>query len=360
VRSLTGRLAEKAWLTVAGDTPAIRATSRIVATSQIVEQNVLRVNKLRAVNAPTVSVVGSLNADLVVPVDHLPGSGETVLANAPGVLVLGGKGANQAAAAAAFGATVAMVGRVGDDDVGRQILADLAHRGIDIANVTVTTGARSGSATIALDPAGENLIIVDPAANSLLTDVDVSAAQIEKAAVVLVQLEVPLAAVSAALRAGAAAEGTRVVLNPAPARSLPAELTELVDVIVPNHAELARLSGAHEIAGLADIARIASALPGRAEVVVTLGKDGALVVPRSGPPVVIAAPLVDVVDTTGAGDCFCGTLAVSLAEGMNLTEAARWSVAAAAMSTTARGARGRIPTRDDVAPVARGLPEHVL
>jgi ribokinase len=310
--------------------------------------------------APTVSVVGSLNADLVVPVDHLPARGETVLANAPADFALGGKGANQAAAAAAFGAAVAMVGRVGDDDVGRQILADLADRGIDTTNVTVTSGARSGSATIALDPDGENLIIVDPGANSLLTDADVTAAQLDQAAVVLVQLEVPLAAVSAAVRVAAAAQGTRVVLNPAPARPLPAELTGLVDVIVPNQAELARLGGAGEIAGPADAVRIASALPGDADVVVTLGKGGALVVPRYGPPVVIAAPAVDVVDTTGAGDCFCGTLAVSLADGMRLQEAARWSVAAAALSTTARGARGRIPSRDEVEPVARALSEHVL
>jgi ribokinase len=313
-----------------------------------------------AMRAPTVSVVGSLNADLVVPVDHLPVRGETVLANAPGVFALGGKGANQAAAAAAFGAAVAMVGRVGDDDVGRQILADLADRGIDTTNVTVTSGARSGSATIALDPDGENLIIVDPGANSLLTGADVGAAHLDKAAVVLVQLEVPLATVSAAVSVAAAAEGTRVMLNPAPARPLPAELTGLVDVIVPNQAELVRLGGAGKIAGLADAVRIASALPGEADVVVTLGKDGALVVPRGGSPVVIPAPVMDVVDTTGAGDCFCGTLAVSLADGMPLKEAARWSIAAAAMSTTARGARGRIPTRDEVASVARALPEHVL
>jgi ribokinase len=178
--------------------------------------------------------------------------------------------------------------------------------------------------------------------------------------VVLVQLEVPLATVNAAVRVAAAAEGTRVVLNPAPARPLPAELTGLVDVIVPNQAELARLGGAGTIAGLADAVRMASALPGDADVVVTLGKDGALVVPRDGSPVVIPAPVMDVVDTTGAGDCFCGTLAVSLADGMRLTEAAQWSVAAAAMSTTARGARGHIPTRDEVASVARALPEHVL
>jgi len=196
-----------------------------------------------------------------------------VLANGPGALSLGGKGANQASAVAAFGATVSMVGRVGGDDVGRQILADLADRGIDITNVTVTPGARSGSATIALDPAGENPIIVDPGANSLLTGADVGAAQLGKAAVELVQLEVPLSAVRAAVRVTAMAEDTRVVLNPAPARPLPPE-PDLVDVIVPNQAELARLGGGGEIAGLAGAVRIASALPGHAEVVVTRRRGG--------------------------------------------------------------------------------------
>jgi ribokinase len=312
--------------------------------------------------AQKVVVVGSLNADLVLPVDHLPGRGETVLANAPGRLVLGGKGGNQAAAAAAFGAVVRMVGRIGDDDVGREILADLSERGIDTAHVAVKPGARSGSATIAVDPHGENLIIVDPGANGLLTDADVDAADVGAASVVLVQLEVPLGAVTAAMSAGAGrTRGTRVVLNPAPARALPARLMALADVIVPNQTELAQLAGADCPEELADVARLARSVPGDSDIVVTLGRRGALVVPRSdGAPVRIAAPRVDPVDTTGAGDCFCGTLAASLAEGMGLLEAARWSVAAAAISTTALGARGKMPSRREVAPLASSLEQQAL
>jgi ribokinase len=307
---------------------------------------------------PRIAVVGSLNADLTLPVDHLPGRGETVLASAPGRQVLGGKGANQAAAAAAFGAEVTMVGRVGDDDIGHQILADLSGRGIDIAGVTVTPGARSGYATIAVDPRGENLIIVDPGANNLLSEADVGAANLSAAAVVLVQLEIPLAAAAAAMRA---ATSPRVMLNPAPARALPPPMSELADVIVANRTELAQLAGVDPPAGLSGIAGLARTLPGHADVIVTLGQDGALIAPASGGPLAhIMAPRVEVVDTTGAGDCFCGTLAACVAEGMALPEAARWSVAAAAISTTAHGARGRLPGRAEVAALAYSLRQRTL
>lgn len=332
---------------------------------------------------PVVAVVGSLNADLVLPVAHLPRGGETVLTTAPGQQIFGGKGGNQAAAAAAFGAAVRMAGRVGDDEIGQRILADLAGRGVDVAGVLVTPGARSGLAAIAVDADGENLIIVDPGANLSLTAADVATAGLGGAAVVLVQLEIPLGAVAAAMRA---AGGGRVVLNPAPApaTALPAEILELADVIVPNLTELGQLAGAGDPAGhglmndasireslmdasfirsgphagLAEAAGLAAALPGVADIVVTLGKQGALVVPRSagaGPVVHIPAPTVAAVDTTGAGDCFCGTLAVSLAEGLGLAESARWSVAAAAISTTAPGARGKLPARSEIAALAASL-----
>lgn len=319
---------------------------------------------------PLVAVVGSLNADLVLPVDHLPAAGETVLTSAAGRQVFGGKGANQAAAAAAFGAEVLMVGRVGDDEAGRQIRADLADLGVDVSQVTVTAGARSGYAAIAVDPAGENLIIVDPGANLLLTAEDVRTADLGAAAVVLVQLEIPLAAVSAA---SWVAGGARVVLNPAPvpATAVPQGITELADVIVPNRTELAQLAGGagggvrgaggEPAAGFAELVRLARALPGKADVVVTLGREGALVVPRSGgPPVHIAAPAVTAVDTTGAGDCFCGTLAVSLARGLELTAAVRQSVAAAAISTTGHGARGKLPGPAEVAQVAESLEQRAV
>ena len=307
---------------------------------------------------PAVAVVGSLNADLVLPVDALPQGGQTVLTSAPGRQYFGGKGANQAAAAAAFGAAVTMTGRVGDDESGRLILADLNGRGVDTAGVLLTAGARTGFAAIAVDAAGENLIIVDPGANQLLTSEDVAAAGLGAAAVTLVQLEIPLPTVAAAMRA----TGGLVILNPAPApaAALPAAIVELADVIVPNLGELSRLAAsAPDLAGPAElmaVARLARSLPGHGDVVVTLGREGALVVRRDDERAAhIPAPTVTSVDTTGAGDCFCGTLAASLAAGLDLVEAARWSVAAAALSTTEHGARGRLPVRAEVVPMTAVL-----
>jgi ribokinase len=298
-----------------------------------------------------VAVIGSLNADLTLLVDRLPGPGETVLSSAPGTVGFGGKGGNQAAAAAAFGADVVMIGRVGDDDVGRRIRGDLAERGVDGSGVQVTPGARSGGATIAVDPAGENLILVDPGANGKLSPGDIAQHLLDGAGAVLLQLEIPARAVAAAVAMARA----RVVLNPAPAVPLAPGLLAGVDVLVPNQAELALLAGSALPSGLAATAEIARRLPGDLDVVVTLGGNGALVVPRIGPATHIAAPAVVAVDATGAGDCFCGTLAVSLAEGAALADAARVSVAAAALSVTAAGARGLLPGRGEAESLAAGL-----
>jgi ribokinase len=305
-----------------------------------------------------VAVVGSLNADLTLLVDRLPGPGETVLSSAPGTIGFGGKGGNQAAAAAAFGADVTMTGRVGDDDVGQRIRADLAGRGVGVSGVRVTPGARSGGATIAVNPAGENLILVDPGANGQLSPADIGPEVLDRAAAVLLQLEIPAQTVSAAVSMASAL----VVLNPAPAIPLSADLLARVNVLVPNQTELALLAGAPPPAGsggsggLAATAALARKLPAGLDVVVTLGAGGALVVPgRGGPVTHIGAPEVAVVDATGAGDCFCGTLAVSLAGGASLEVAARVSVAAAALSVTAAGARGLLPGRDQAESLAATL-----
>jgi ribokinase len=303
-----------------------------------------------------VVVVGSLNADLTLRVGRLPGPGETVLSSAPGTIGFGGKGGNQAAAAAAFGADVTMIGRIGDDDVGQRIRGDLAERGVDVSGVRVTPGARSGGATIAVNPAGENLILVDPGANGQLSPADIDPDMLDQAAAVLLQLEIPAQTVSAAVSMASAP----VVLNPAPAVPLSADLLARVNVLVPNQAELALLAGAPvpaaPPAGLAATAALARKLPGDLDVVVTLGAGGALVVPGRGAPVThIGAPRVEAVDATGAGDCFCGTLAVSLAGGASLAEAARISVAAAALSVTAAGARGLLPGRGQAESLAASL-----
>jgi ribokinase len=297
----------------------------------------------------TVAVVGSLNLDLTVDVDHLPSPGETVLGSGSRS-GYGGKGANQAAAAAALGSQVAMVGRVGDDAVGEELVADLRHRGIDVAHLLRTPGVRSGSATIAVDATrGENLILVDPGANGAVTAADVRVQPVREAAVVVAQLEIPLPAVTAA---AAHARGL-VLLNPAPARELPRDLVARVDVLVPNQSELALLTAAPTPATVEETATLVRGLGFRGAIVVTLGAAGALVYEPAGDAVLhVPAPTVRVVDTTGAGDCFCGALAVALAAGERLSDAARTAVIAASLSTRAHGARDRLPSAAEVQQLA--------
>jgi ribokinase len=291
----------------------------------------------------SVTVVGSLNEDVLVGVERLPGRGETVIGRdarpAPG-----GKGANQAAAAGRLGPDVAMVGRVGEDPAGDRQVAALAGAGVDVTRVDRTPGVPTGSATIPVeDGTGENLIVVVPGANAEVTRADVVTTPVRWASVLLLQLEVPMDAV---LAAAATATGT-VVLTPAPPRPLPRELLDRVDVLVPNEHELAQLagvpSGERPPGELADLARSVAAR----SVVVTLGARGALVVPADGTAALQASPPVTAVDTTGAGDCFCGALAQALAGGADLAVAVRFAVTAAALSTTGPGARGALP--DDAA-----------
>jgi ribokinase len=285
-----------------------------------------------------IAVVGSVNLDVVVAVARLPGPGETVVGGDRRELP-GGKGANQAVAAARLGSAVGFVGRVGADAAGRRLRADLAAEGVDVAALREDDGAPSGMALIGVDEAGENAIIVSPGANGRVGPADVEAAHglIAGAGVVLLQHEIPADAVVAA----SAVAGGRVVLNPAPAR----ELAGRVDVLVPNRGELERLAGP----GPPSEAAARLALPA---VVVTLGAEGALVVQGSRAEEV-AAPEVRAVDTTGAGDAFCGALADALDRGGELVEAARWAAVAAALSVTGEGARGGLPSR---AEVERALP----
>jgi ribokinase len=304
-----------------------------------------------------VAVVGSLNADITMPVEHLPQPGETVLTRGPAQLSFGGKGANQAASAAAFGGQVAMIGRVGDDDNGRQIIADLAGRGVETAEVFMTAGERTGTATIAVDTAGENLILVDPGANSQLAPDDITTSSLGRAGVLLVQLEIPLHTVQAAVRV----PNALVVLNPAPAAALAPEILDFVDVLVPNRSELGHLTGTAPPDTTDGLARLAREFAQDTDVVVTLGRDGALIVARAAGVVThIASPRVAVRDGTGAGDCFCGSLAVLLADGADLVSAARVAVAAASISTTGLGARGRLPSRTEAEQMAAQLRTEIV
>ncbi|MFW3172241.1 ribokinase [Geodermatophilus sp. CPCC 206100] len=300
----------------------------------------------------SVTVVGSLNEDVLVRVDRLPGRGETVVGRGT-VLAPGGKGANQAAAAGRLGGDVAMVGRVGADPAGERQLAALRAAGVDVTSVRPAPEAPTGTATIPVeDGSGENLIVVVPGANAILGPGDVDLRSVREARVVLLQLEVPLDTVAAA----AAVAGGTVVLTPAPPQSLPAGLLARVDVLVPNEHELLQLAGGTPAERTpAELAALARGLAART-VVVTLGARGALLVPPDGPALLQPPPPVRPVDTTGAGDCFCGALAVALAGGAAPGEAVAAAVTAAALSTTGPGARGALPDADAVAGLRPQLP----
>ena len=301
----------------------------------------------------SVTVVGSLNEDVLVTVERLPGRGETVIGRDV-TIAPGGKGANQAAAAGRLGGGVHMVGRVGQDPAGDRQLAALADSRVNVRRVQRTRGVPTGSATIPVeDGTGENLIVVVPGANAELTPEDVAVDSVRRATVLLLQLEVPLETVQAA----AEATGGTVVLTPAPPQPLPRALLDRVDVLVPNEHELVQLAGEPPgVRAPAELVSLARTVATGA-VVVTLGARGALVVPADGPPVLQAPPSVDAVDTTGAGDCFCGALAQALAGGASLVDAVRTAVAAAALSTTAVGARGALPDEAAVQALLPAVPD---
>ena len=303
----------------------------------------------------SVTVVGSLNEDVLVAVGRLPGRGETVIGRSA-VLAPGGKGANQAAAAGALGPEVHMVGSVGEDPAGDRQLAALARSRVDVSSVRGVPGVPTGSATIPVEEgSGENLIVVVPGANAELGPEDADVDSVHRATVLLLQLEVPMETVTAAARA---ATGT-VVLTPAPPRPLPAELLDHVDVLVPNEHELAQLADAEPgQRSPAELARLARSLASCA-VVVTLGARGALIVPPAGDVLLQAPPPVTAVDTTGAGDCFCGALAQALSADPDLPAAVRFAVTAAALSTAGPGARGALPDRAAVTVLLAQVPPAV-
>lgn len=304
---------------------------------------------------PTVTVVGSLNADLVIRAPRLPEVGETV----PGgefSTFPGGKGANQAVAAARLGADVIMVGCVGGDAFGQKLRDGLEAEGIDITHVRVDHEAPSGVALITVDPSGRNTIVVAPGANNRVSAGDVDAAHdmILASRVLLVQLEVPLDAVMPAVRL-AHSRGARVILDPAPvpARPLPPELYQMVTVINPNEVEAKALTG---IAVTDDRSAHAAAEQflawGCEAAVLKLGARGAFLATASTEQAVQAIPL-QAVDTTAAGDAFAGALAVALAEGASLQSAVRFANAAGALSVTRMGAQTSLPRRDDVVALLR-------
>ena len=277
--------------------------------------------------AGTVVVVGSLNQDVIVATDRRPAAGETVLGRSLRT-AQGGKGANQAAAAARAGARVAMIGCVGDDAAGEALVAGLERAGVDTGGVRVLGGETSGTAVIVVDGDGENSIVVVGGANDRLGAGDVA---VGDAAVVLAQLEVPEAAVVAAATGAA-----RFVLNASPVRALPDAVLRAADPLIVNAGEAAALAG--EEGGDPDALARALRERGARSVVVTLGADGARWTTAEG-TLACAAPAVEVVDTTGAGDVFAGTLAAALADGAAPPDALAAAVAAGAEAVGWPGAQ---------------------
>jgi ribokinase len=288
-------------------------------------------------------VVGSLNMDLIVSAPRIPVSGETIIGHdfhtAPG-----GKGANQAVAAARLGARVSMVGRVGDDPYGQTLLDGLAADGVDATWVRRDADSHTGVALITLDHAGQNSIVVSSGANWRLSAADVDAAEgiIAKAHLLLLQLETrPQVVARAAELAGA--HGVPVLLNPAPARTLSPDLLARVAYLIPNESEAALLSGRPATdEGSAREAGRALREMGAEVVVLTRGESGAYLV-AEGVETHVPAFGVAAVDTTAAGDAFVAGFAVARASGRSLQEAARFAAAAGALATTRLGAQPSLP-----------------
>lgn len=297
---------------------------------------------------PKILVIGSSNTDMVVRAGRLPRPGETVLG---GTFFMnpGGKGANQAVAAARLGGQVAFVCKTGDDLFGSEARRLFREEGIDTSHLLTDPSAPSGVALITVDRQAENCIVVAPGANANLTPDDLrrAASAFEQADIVLLQLEIPMETVEQAALT-ACATGKRVVLNPAPATAIPARLLAALDLITPNETEAEAITGIR-IADrrTADEAARRLAATGAKQVVITLGAQGALVYEAGQSRIVEGYP-VRAVDTTAAGDVFNGALVVALAEGKPLADAARFACKAAAISVTRPGAQGSIPTRAEV------------
>jgi len=293
--------------------------------------------------AARIVVMGSVNTDLVIRGPRIPSPGETVTGGSF-LRAQGGKGANQAVAAARAGADVTFLARVGDDELGEAAIASLVGESIDVGHITRDPDHATGVALIMVDQVGENAISVAPGANARLSvgDVEAARAAIESADVLLMQLETPIPAVERAA-AIAASSDTVVILNPAPARPLGDSLLSDVDVLTPNEGESSFLS--REAEPLAAAARLRES--GVGTVVVTLGPRGALVHSGEG-EFFVAGFSVTAIDSTAAGDAFNGFLAVSLAEGLDLTQAVPRACAAGALATTVPGARPSLPFRDPV------------
>ena len=304
-------------------------------------------------NRPRVTVLGSLNMDISVTVPRLPEPGATVLGSAAR-FTPGGKGANQAVAAARLGASVRLAGCVGGDDFGRRLLGALRDEGVDAGAVRTVTGIPTGLAMISVDRAGENLITVAPGANHQVSEEQAAAAASHEDDILVISAEIPVPAIRSALRARP--RGARCVLNLAPVPGTPEKAAALLasagpnlDWLVVNETEAAAVLG-RPVSGLADAGRAAGQLvaAGARHAVVTAGAHGAALAQGGETAQVIKAFPVEAVDTVGAGDTFVGALAVALAAGVPAAEAVRAAAAAGATAATRPGAQAGMPRPADI------------
>ena len=290
-----------------------------------------------------VVVIGSANIDLVSSVASLPVPGETVLGNSF-IKTPGGKGANQAVAASKLGGEVSFVGCIGSDQEGEILRSSLKNANVNCDFLISRPEVSTGNAMIGVDAEGNNSIIVNSGANSALTQEDIVAAKeiVESAQVVLMQLEISTKCLEVAVEM---ASGIKI-LNPAPVVDISKKLLEKIDVLIPNRIVLARLSNKESFENLDELEAAAKGL-GIQTVIVTLGSAGALLVSDKQTEL-ISSPAVESVDTTGAGDAFCGSMAESLSRGLSFLESVEYSVTAGALSTTTYGAQISMPTRSEV------------
>ncbi|HVK46409.1 MAG TPA: ribokinase [Pseudobacter sp.] len=306
-------------------------------------------------NSGKIVVVGSSNMDMVVKTDHIPVPGETVLSGSF-FMNAGGKGANQAVAVARLGGEVVFISKLGNDLFGKQFSQLFSSEGIDTTHLRFDDERPSGVALITVDKDGENSIVVASGANAFLHGEDIASAlrEIEQAGIVLLQLEIPLPTVQYVI-AYASARNVKVILNPAPAAPLPAEMLAQIDILTPNKTEAAMISGI-EVTDIDSAGRAAKAIcaMGVKHVVVTMGPLGAVICDGEQLKLVKTRQ-VETVDTTAAGDVFNGALAVALSEGRELEAAVSFACEAAAISVTRLGAQSSIPHRNELVAVQLDL-----
>lgn len=292
-------------------------------------------------------VIGSSNTDMTVVADRLPVPGETVLGGRF-AMGPGGKGANQAVAAQRLGGNVSFICKVGNDIFGENAIRHYEAEGMDTKGI-MRSGLPSGVALISVDTNAENCIVVASGANGDITEADIEAHRedIESASILLLQLEIPVEAVVRAAKFGYEA-GVYVVLNPAPACDLPEEIYRYVSLIIPNQTEIAQMTGieAGDEEGAAEAVKALRA-KGVDDVILTMGSKGSMVYCQNQ-VVFVPSRKVDAVDTTAAGDTYCGGLCVALSEGKDMIEAAKFATAASALTVQKQGAQDSIPYRKDV------------